>query len=296
MLTTLILIFIILLSFLIYSLYKPRSTMIKDTYNNQIIHQPILTLDNALDTISNMDNNNNDPTFGNPTFGKLDKRVRFIPGTLTTAIKEKINCILVPIINYVNELTTMDFIVMEYNTVLIELDIEKNFKLDIDFFIYNKRDHNSKTRIVCNIIVDDSDNKYINYIHRYNDNGDLNVSLLNHTELEHSLIKNYKNLRINPYFIRNKWIPPNKLTNMNPFPCNKIYNIWDTNGIKYIKKNGKRCYGINSSAGKRNVLPYQNPTIHALPRDNLGLLGLFDLSVGIPINTAHGISGHRPKN
>lgn len=280
------LIFIILLSFLIYSLYKPRSVMIKNTYNNQIMHQPILTLDNALNTISNMNH-----IFSNPIFGKLDKRVRFIPGTLTTTIKEKINCILVPIINYLNQLTTMDFIVMEYNTVLIDLDIDKNFKLDIDFFIYNKKDHNSKTRILCNILIDYQDNKYINYIHRYNDNGDLNVSLLNHTELEHSLIKNYKNLRINPYFIRNKWIPPipNELTDINPFPCNKIYNIWDTNGIKYIKKNGKQCYGINSSSGKRNVLPSQNPTIHSLPRDNLGLLGLFDLSIGLPINTAHGI-------
>ena len=292
MLTTLILIFIILLSFLIYSLYKPKA-LIQDTFNNQIIHRPVLTLENAFDTISNMDQNNQS-IMGKPPFGKLDKRVRFIPGTLTTAIKEKINCILVPIINYVNELTTMDFIVMEYNTVLIELDIEKNFKLDIDFFIYNKRDHNSKTRIVCNIIVDHLDNKYINYIHRYNDNGDLNVSLLNHTELEHSLIKNYKNLRINPYFIRNKWISPNKLTNMNPFPCNKIYNIWDTNGIKYIKKNGKQCYGTNSSAGKRNVLPRQNPTIHTLPRDNLGLLGLFDLSVGSPGIRPRGSISLRP--
>ena len=279
-----ILIFIIiLLSFFIYSIYNPRSK-IKDNYNNKIMHQPVLTLDNALNTISNMAQNNlfTFDKLNNPTFGKLDKRVRFIPGTLTTTIKEKINCILVPIINYLNELTTMDFIVMEYNTVLIALDIQKNFKLDIDFFIYNKREHSSKTRLVCNIMIDDLDNKYINYIHRYNDNGNLNVSLLHHTELEHSLIKNYKNSRINPYFIRNKWIPPNELTNINPFPCNKIYNIWDTNGIKYIKKNGKQCYAINSSAGKRNVLPIQNPTIHALPRDNLGLLGLFDLSVGTP--------------
>ena len=283
------LIFIILLSFLIYCLYKPRSTIIKDTYNNQIIHKPVLTLDNALDTISNMDNNNQ--SIGKPKFSKLDKRVRFIPGTITYIIKEKISCILKPIINYVNELTTMDFIIMEYNTILIELDIEKNFKLDIDFFIYNKRDHNSKTRIVCNIILDYLDNRYISFIHRYNDNGDLNVSLLNHTELEHSLIKNYNNLRINPYFVRNKWIPPNQLTNMNSFPCNKIYNVWDKSGIKYIKKNGKGCYGINSSAGKRNVIPYKNPTTHTLPRDNLGLRGLFDLSVSMPLNTARGISG-----
>ena len=40
--------------------------------------------------------------------------------------------------------------------------------------------------------------------------------------------------------------------------------------------------GINSSETNRNIVAKFNPTIHTLPRDNLGLAGYFDLSLGIP--------------
>lgn len=268
---------VLLLSFLLYIVYNPKKKKNKDLYHNPI-EIPLLSLDDALKFMNSIPQENYN-------FGSIRKSVRFIPGTITTDIKNKVSCIIQPLVSTLNKLSKKDFIIMEYNTILIDLDIDNNFKLGLDFFINSIKD-NKRLRLVAEIIVDNLDNKYLNYMNKYN-NSELDLSILDKTSLENSAVKNYKNLRVNNWMLRNKWIPPKGNTNNKPFPCNKLYNIWDNNGINYVERCSKGCYGINSAPGVRSILPKWNPTLHTLPRDNLGLLGLFDLAVGMPGSNAH---------
>ena len=213
---------IVLISFLLYTRYNTKITI--DYYHNPQ-EKILLLMDDALQTM----NNNSLEKY---LFKNVSKSVRFIPGTITTRIKTKIGCIIQPLIDTLNKLTEKQFIIMEYITVLIDLDVDNNFKLRLDFFINSIKD-NKQLRLVAEIIVDNMDNKHLNYINKYNNkynnNSDVELFLLDKTSLEHSDIKHYNTMNLE----------------------------------------------------RKNILPNWNPTIHGLPRDNTGLYGLFDLSVGL---------------
>ena len=212
---------------------------------------------------------------------KLIKHLRFIPGTFDNKLLKKIDCLVKPIINRINNLNKETYIIMEYNEIILSLDKENNIYVFIDFFIYNTKHFNQKRRLLINIAVNNLGHKYLNYINLYN-SGKIDNGIIDKTILETGPINNYKDLKISNYKKRNPWILPDTLTNIKPFPCNNIVNIWNNKSIKMVKYKGKKCFGINSSNNSRNIMPYFNPTLNTLPRDNLGLLGLFDLAVGIP--------------
>jgi len=220
---------------------------------------------------------------------KLIKHLRFIPGTYNDKLLKKISCLINPIINKINELSRDIYIVMEYKEIILSLDKNNNIYIFIDFFVYNVKHFNQKKRLLINCVVNNLGYKYLNHIRLYNF-GKIDNGILDKTVLETSKITNYKNMKISGYKKRNAWILPDTLTNIKPFPCNNIINIWNNKSIKMVKYKGKKCYGINSSNFQRNSMPYFNPTLNTLPRDNLGLLQLFDLALGIPsFPTSHSV-------
>ena len=119
---------------------------------------------------------------------------------------------------------------------------------------------------------------------------DLKPDLIgNHeTSLENSFIKfnvNSLGVQDNSNY-RNLWIQPKpaqviEKSSLKTFPCRKIYNVWNPKSIKSTDNETSECYGINSSCHDRRVVGGYNPTLHELPRDNLGLLGMFDLASSV---------------
>ena len=204
----------------------------------------------------------------------LTKHLRFIPGTFNNNIIKKISCLLTPIIKKINDMTRENFIVTEYKEILLSLDKSNTIYVFIDFFIYNKKNFGPKKRLLTNIVVNNSGFKYLNHIRLYN-NGKITNGIVDNTSLESMFIRNYQDLKIDHYKKRNKTILPDDLNRIDSFPCNNIINIWNNNGLKWSEK---------------NIIPYFNPTVTGLPRDNEGLLGMFDLAVGIPsFPTSHSI-------
>lgn len=294
---------IILISVLIFENISKKN-IIQEQYTN-----PNIIISKALKTLGKEKKN----------IGEIVNKTIYRPGSITVQLKKMISCLLHTIIIELNNILKQHYIIHEFDVIIIEIDREKNKKILVDFFIINTNTSVKKKLITEIILIDNT--PHVNYIklsnakynkttykilpndvhnvgtnlvlknenmldlhlteHKKNFIGE-NLSTLESSEIDYLPISNsYQNIST----FRNKWIKPIQTSlnlDNNIFPSRKIYNRWNAKGLQSTDK--KKCNngGINSSETNRNLVAQFNPTIHTLPRDNLGLAGYFDLSVGIP--------------
>jgi len=208
--------------------------------------------------------------------------------------------LLNPIIDKINKLSNTNNIIHDFDNIVLE-NYDKTKKYTIDFFIYDVKKY-VKTRLISIIVYENNICTLIginlsnsNYINEMNVNkmDSKTIDSLGkfkqiptNTSLEQSLITYSK---CNPDGKQsddeNSWIQPIKAeileqSNKKVFPSRKVSDGWTTQGIQYTDP----CLndsGINSSDIGRRVTATFNPTIPALPRDNLGLRGGIFNSAGI---------------
>ena len=296
---------IIFIFFLIYKTYfKTKHVQKKYIYSNLIISKALKNLGKEKKKIGNI----------------INKTI-YRPGSITIKIKKYISYLLNNIIMELNNLLDKHYIIHDLDVIIIEIDKNKNKKILVDFFIINTTTNVTK-RLITEIIIKEnkphvnfirlSNAKYINSINKISPRDVHNIGIntvikkenmndLNHlNDLKNKYIglnlSSLESTDINYHLknnscqnvskIRNNWIKPTQIKSIkyknNIFPNRKIYNKWDNKGIQSIDKISLLNEGINSSETNRNIVAKFNPTIHTLPRDNLGLAGYFDLSLGIP--------------
>ena len=107
----------------------------------------------------------------------------------------------------------------------------------------------------------------------------------NDSKLEYSKLLNpqHKSVPTPPEF--KNWILPLGIHECNGetnnFPCRKLSNKWDCNGIKYSDYETKRCKGIKNYEKEIAYQPYQNPSVNRLETEKNQYSWMFDLARGI---------------
>lgn len=244
----------------------------------------------------------------------LSSKTIYRNGTFHDNIIDKVRLLIQPYICKINKLSNTHNSINEIDIIILEIDKQGTEKYTIDFFIYNNHKY-INTRILLKIIKQ-KDNIFLTNIQlanaellrtTFSDKDTHNINTNNilsstndkdslpyltgydnnysYTKLEKSIV-HYPN---KSYFQENareanKWIESYEIKNIDSdvFPSRKIYNCWDEKGIQLTDILENKDNGVNSATVKRKVVGNFNPTLIGLPRDNLGLHQLFDLSVGIP--------------
>lgn len=298
---------LVIIFILIFILIFYNRNYFNESFSNKI--ESTLTIKESLDLINK--------NLLNKTINMQYKNI-YRPGIITSKLKEKIGCVIKPIIDDINRLTNMNNIIIDYDIIIKEWNKNGDIKYIIDFFMYDIKRIQSN-RLITEIIFINN-NMNINYVNLSNsihlkepnilsgnnihnigsniiikdenkDNNNLENTIgLENTELEYKGISSKNetnNGKQNISIIRNKWYNPIKnKQNINTFPCRKIYHKWNRQGIMDIQNKNVNCVGIDSSTKcKRTPVGSFNPTLHTLPRDNLGLLGI------LPFNLAKEVIG-----
>jgi hypothetical protein len=253
----------------------------------------------------------------NVEFKSISKHI-YRPGNTTNTLKQYITRLLQHTIQSINDLTNSHFRIIDYDIIIVEKDAENNTKMLVDFFIHDMNRVHTK-RLMIEILI--LNNKiHIHYIHLANarilnepnklsgksihnigtrhilekqNTDDLNKQDTHfiigdtNTTLSYTTTKNnHKKGKQHSSYIRNRWTNLVELEknrdSTEPFPCRKIGDTWNTNGIKDIEPPSKTCIGIDSSNSihKRNRVGHFNPTLAVLPRDNFGLLDILPFNLG----------------
>lgn len=241
--------------------------------------------------------------------------------TITQKITEESKKILCPYLQRINQLTHNNFHIMDYDTVVKNIDASHNFLYLFDFFIQDVTAHYQQ-RLIAEIYIDTDGNRHLNFIkvsnaenrkeyakildtkvHGINTNQVLkkdnikNADLqetnfkiigIENTSLENSMLSVPMN---NPYeeksSKRNPWILHYGVTDKiisgeKAWPCGQVSSCWDTKGILINPPEKSDCTGRNTSTSKRNIVASFNPDHTVLPKDGLENGYLFDLAKGIP--------------
>ena len=304
--------YIILSVFIVGILYLIRKIVIQEkNFANKNTKKNDLELHSIIGKIGNL---NKTKLLGN----QITKYI-YRPGSITRHMKYEMSLLLKPVIKNISKISNKKYVIDDFEVVIVEKDSNKNTKYIIDFFVQNLSD-NFSSKLISEIYVDNMGIVTVNFVKESNnlvipipekiDGSDIhnigtnkvikndNTEDLNQLQHNPSIIGankiNIENSRV-PFkthvdgvqensFLRNNWIQPlgaQKLekNDTKVFPCRQIYNQWNHQGVQKTEIN---CNGINSSCSQRRVVGSFNPTINELPRDNLGINGMFDLAVGIP--------------
>jgi hypothetical protein len=115
--------------------------------------------------------------------------------------------------------------------------------------------------------------------------GEYHIMGVNSSNLDFSKLKR-QNVKEVPTPVEfTKWILPLSIhecqENVNNYPCRKLSDKWDCNGIKYSDCKTKNCQGIKSHNKEIPIQPYQNPTLNRMETEGNEHDWMFNLARGI---------------
>lgn len=205
------------------------------------------------------------------------------------------------IINKINAMGNNNYIIMNYETIIVQEGTSNSKHYLTDVFIYQ-----TKKDIMTKLLVDlfeFNDNKvYVNNVTISNshiDKCDLDSSKKNdevnykdnneETQLDYSFLDTNIIEISNNEKSFNPWILPEKVNELRSegvegWPCGKSSDEWDTYGIQKNKPSQDKLEcrdGYNKATQSRNIVPQQNPTVIGLPKKTQ-YSWLFNLFRGIP--------------
>jgi len=162
--------FIIFLLFIIYK-YKLGTSIntVTNQYKQSIHNVQYKSFEESIKYINHLKKNIDN------TFNSMSKKI-YRPGNTTKQLKKYITCILSPIIDNINQLTNMYFMIVDYDIIIIEKDAVNNTKLLIDFFIHDIKQVHTR-RLIIELIISDTNTKTIRYIHLANAQSLLNKNI-----------------------------------------------------------------------------------------------------------------------
>jgi hypothetical protein len=305
-------ILVLIIIYLIY-LMEIKKTPIKKILNNFIKgnekfsskKRSILNIQQAINEINK-----------NTGFKNIDKKYKqtfYRPGSITINLKNKIKCLINPLIYKLRNLTSEHIVYHNMDLIQQNSDSSNNNKYYIEFFVHNLTSF-IEIKLTTEIIIFNDENIHYNYIkiakgsNLYNSIKPISSNvydmdkILNeikkdglvhgeyYTKLNQSRYESHsandpieKSNKRNPWYIFPE-INSLESKGINGLPCRKIYNIWNDQGLQLTERSNKNCIGINSATKKRDIIGNYNPTVTKMGKNNKDLHSMFELSRGIPSN------------
>jgi len=244
---------------------------------------------------------------------KSSKQTFYRQGTLTINLKNKIKCLVNPLIYKLLDLTNEHIVYHNLDLIQLSSDSNNNKKYYIEFFVHNLTSF-IEIKLTSEIIIFNDGTTHYNYIKIAKGSNlhnpikpissnvydmdkivkdikkDFSVQGEHYTKLNQSrYVSTSANDPIEKSNKRNPWhifpeIKSLEKLGVNSKPCRKIYNIWNEQGVQLTERANKNCIGINSATQKRDIIGSYNPTVTIMDKRNKDLHSMFELSMGIPGN------------